>query len=56
MHFKDGMDGTVEINGALILDRTDWDIYYRSEKRFNESGDLTISNKVKLFVKIVAKK
>lgn len=56
MHFKDGMDGTVEINGALILDRTDWDIYYRSEKRFNESGDLTISNEVKLFVKIVAKK
>ncbi|QIL41208.1 transcriptional regulator [Pedobacter sp. HDW13] len=56
MYFKDGMDGTVEINGALILNRTDWGIYYRSEKRFDESGDLTISNQVKFFIKIVAKK
>lgn len=52
MHFKDGMDGTVVVNGALIVDRTDWGIDYRSEKHF----DSTISDDVKLLMKIVAKK
>jgi polyisoprenoid-binding protein YceI len=56
MYFKDGMDGTVVVNGTLIIDRTDWGIHYRSEKRFDKSGDLTISDDVKLFIKIVAKK
>ena len=56
MHFKDGMDGTVEVNGTLIIDRTDWGIDYGSEKLFFKSGDGTISNDVKLFMKIVAKK
>lgn len=56
MHFKDGMDGTVEINDALTIDRTDWGINYRSEKFFSQSGDGTISDDLKLFMKIVAKK
>jgi polyisoprenoid-binding protein YceI len=56
MYFMDGMDGTVVLNGALILDRTDWGIDYRLEKFFDKSGDLTISDDVKLFMKIVAKK
>ncbi|GAB3930333.1 hypothetical protein GCM10028804_40040 [Larkinella terrae] len=56
MHFKDGMDGTVVLNGALILDRTDWASAYRSEKLFDKSGHVTISDDVKLFIKIVAKK
>lgn len=56
MHFVDGMDGTVVLNGALILDRTDWGIDYRSKKFFDRSGDLTISDDLKLFIKIVAKK
>lgn len=56
MHFKDGMDGTVVVNGTLIIDRTDWGIDYRSEKFFDKSGDLTISDDVKLLMKIVAKK
>ena len=55
MHFKDGMDGTVEMNGTLIIDRTDWGIDYGSEKHFYQSGD-AISDDVKLFMKIVAKK
>ncbi len=54
MHFKDGMDGTVVVNGTLILDRTDWGIDYRSS--FDKNGDVTISDDVKLFLKIVAKK
>ncbi|TKC08811.1 YceI family protein [Pedobacter frigoris] len=56
MQFKHGMDGTVEMNGTLIIDRTDWSIDYASEKHFDKSGDGTISDDVKLFMKIVAKK
>ena len=55
MHFMDGMDGTVEMNGTLIIDRTEWGIDYRSEKLFYKPGD-GISDDVKLFMKIVAKK
>ncbi|HMI03134.1 MAG TPA: two-component regulator propeller domain-containing protein [Pedobacter sp.] len=53
MLFKDGMDGTVVMNGTLIIDRTDWGIDYASEKHF-AIGDGTISDDVKLFMKIVA--
>lgn len=55
MHFKDEMDGTVELNGSLFIDRTDWGINYGSQKQFYQSGD-GISDDVKLFMKIVAKK
>ncbi|GAB4036253.1 YceI family protein [Spirosoma gilvum] len=53
--FKDGMDGTVEMNGTLIIDRTDWGIDYGSEKHFYQSGD-AILDEVKLLIKVVAKK
>lgn len=56
MYFKDGMDGTVEMNGALVLDRTEWGIDAGSEKHFFQSGDGTISDDVRLYMKIVAKK
>ncbi|RFS15526.1 YceI family protein [Emticicia sp. C21] len=56
IYFKDGMDGTVEINGTLKIDRTDWGIDYASEKRFNQYGEGAISDEVKLLMKIVAKK
>jgi polyisoprenoid-binding protein YceI len=52
MHFKEGMDGTVVMNGTLTIDRTDWGIGYRSEKHFES----TFSDDVKIFIKIVAKK
>ncbi|GAB4014893.1 hypothetical protein GCM10028808_38750 [Spirosoma migulaei] len=55
MQFKDGMDGTVEVNGTLILDRTDWGIDYGSEKYFYQSGDAILDD-VKLYMKMVAKK
>ncbi|MES2827639.1 MAG: YceI family protein [Bacteroidota bacterium] len=56
MHFKDGMDGTVEMNGTLVIDRTDWGIGYRSGSNFDRSGEGTISDDVKLYLKIVARK
>ncbi|WP_460941535.1 two-component regulator propeller domain-containing protein [Spirosoma daeguense] len=56
MQFKDGMDGTVEVNGKLIIDRTDWGIGYGSGKHFNQSVDGASSVDLKLFMKIVAKK
>ncbi len=55
MQFKDGMDGTVEMNGTLIIDRTEWGIDYGSEKHFYQSGDAILDD-VKLLMKIVAKK
>ncbi|MBC3789444.1 YceI family protein [Spirosoma utsteinense] len=55
LQFKDGMDGTVELNGTLIIDRTDWGIDYGSEKHFYQSGN-AILDEVKLLMKIVAKK
>ncbi|GAB3551802.1 two-component regulator propeller domain-containing protein [Spirosoma fluminis] len=55
LYFKDGMDGTVEMNGTLVIDRTEWGIDYRSEKPLYQSDDF-ISDDVKLFIKIVAKK
>ncbi|GAB3504096.1 hypothetical protein GCM10027341_33960 [Spirosoma knui] len=55
LHFKDGMDGTVELNGTLIIDRTNWGIDYGSEKHFFQSGDAILDD-IKLLVKIVAKK
>ena len=56
MYFKDGMDGTVEMNGTLVIDRTEWGINYGSLKLINQSVDGAISDDVKLFMKIVAKK
>lgn len=56
IYFKDGMDGTVEINGALVVDRTDWGINYGSGKRVDQPVDGAISDDVKLLMKIVAKK
>lgn len=56
MHFLEGMDGTVELNGALVIDRTDWGIDAGTEKRFDHFGEGTISDDIKLFMKIVAKK
>lgn len=55
MLFKDGMDGTVVMNGTLIIDRTDWGIDYASEKHFDKSGDGTISDEVKLLMRFIAK-
>lgn len=55
LYFKDGMDGTVELNGTLTIDRTHWGIDYGSEKHFLKSGDAILDD-VKLFIKIVAKK
>jgi len=56
MHFKDGMDGTVVLNGALTIDRTDWGIDYGSVKLTDQSVDGAISDDVKFLIKIVAKK
>ncbi|CCH02222.1 two component regulator propeller domain protein [Fibrella aestuarina BUZ 2] len=56
LNFNDGMDGTVEMNGTLVIDRTDWGVNSGSEKYFYQYGDGTISDDVKLHMKIVAKK
>jgi polyisoprenoid-binding protein YceI/sugar lactone lactonase YvrE len=56
LYFLEGMDGTVEMNGTLVIDRTEWGIDYGSVKLSNQSVDGAISDDVKLFMKIVAKK
>ncbi|ARK13635.2 two-component regulator propeller domain-containing protein [Fibrella sp. ES10-3-2-2] len=55
MYFLDGMDGTVEMNGMLVVDRTDWGIDNGSEKHFYKSGNAILDD-IRLFIKIVAKK
>jgi polyisoprenoid-binding protein YceI len=56
LYFKDEMDGTVEMNGTLVIDRTEWGVDYGSLKLSTQSVDGAISDDVKLFMKILAKK
>ena len=48
--------GVVKANGKLTIDRTDWDIRYKSGKFYDNLADNTISDSIEFNVKIVAKK
>lgn len=49
-------DGIVKANGKLVIDRTTWDVRYRSAKFFDNLADKTISDSIEFQIKIVAKK
>lgn len=54
---KTGINGrTVEANGKLVIDRSKWDVRYKSAKFYNLLANQTISDSIELEVKIVAKK
>ena len=53
MEFKDGI---VTLTGTLVIDRTKWNVRYKSGKFFDLLADQTISDSIEFNVKIVAKK
>jgi polyisoprenoid-binding protein YceI len=52
----DFKDGAVNANGKLAIDRTQWDIRYKSNKFFANLADQAISDSIKFEMKIVARK
>jgi polyisoprenoid-binding protein YceI len=48
--------GVVNANGKVTIDRTQWDIRYKSGKFFDNLADEAISDDIELDMKIVAKK
>lgn len=49
-------DGIVKMNGRLVIDRTKWDIRYKSGKFYENLADEAISDSIEFHIKIVAKK
>lgn len=52
----DSQDGILSASGKLTIDRTKWDIRYRSGKFFENLADETISDSIEFELRIVAKK
>ncbi|HVX52096.1 MAG TPA: YceI family protein [Chitinophagaceae bacterium] len=48
--------GIVNASGKLVIDRTKWDIRYRSGKFYDNLANNTISDSIEFNIKIVAKK
>ena len=49
-------DGIVKMNGKLAIDRTKWNVRYKSGKFYDLLADQTISDSIQFNIKIVAKK
>ncbi len=49
-------DGIVKMNGKLVIDRTKWDVRYKSGKFYDNLADEAISDFIEFHIKIVAKK
>lgn len=49
-------DGIVKMNGKLVIDRTKWDVRYKSGKFYENLADEAISDFIEFHIKIVAKK
>ena len=50
------MDRIVKANGKLVIDRTLWDVRYKSGKFFDNLKDQAIADSIEFNIKIVAKK
>lgn len=48
--------GIVKANGKLVIDRTLWDVRYKSGKFFDNLKDQAISDSIEFQIKILAKK
>lgn len=48
-------DGIVKADGKLVIDRTKWNVRYKSGKFFDNLADETISDSIEFHMKIVAK-
>lgn len=49
-------DGALHANGKLTIDRTKWNVYYKSGKFFSNLADEAISDSIEFDMKIVARK
>jgi polyisoprenoid-binding protein YceI len=49
-------DGIVKASGKLVIDRTKWDVRYKSGKFFDNLKDQAISDSIEFQIEIVAKK
>ncbi|WP_456312241.1 YceI family protein [Pseudomonas shirazensis] len=49
-------NGIVKMSGKLVIDRTKWDVRYKSRKFFDLVADQTISDSIEFNIKIVAKR
>jgi polyisoprenoid-binding protein YceI len=52
----DVKERTITANGKVTIDRTQWDVRYRSGKFYDNLADQTISDDIEFDMKIVAKK
>ncbi|SOD92195.1 YceI family protein [Spirosoma fluviale] len=48
-------DGIVKANGKLVIDRTLWNVRYKSGKFFDDLKDQAISDSIEFNIKIMAK-
>lgn len=48
-------NGIINANAKLVIDRTKWNIRYKSGKFFKNLADQTMSDSIELIIKIVAK-
>jgi polyisoprenoid-binding protein YceI len=48
--------GIVKLNGRLVIDRTKWNVRYKSGKFFDLLADQAISDSIEFHIKITAKK
>lgn len=49
-------DGIVTANAQLVIDRTKWDVRYKSAKFYNNLANQTMSDSIKFHIHIIAKK
>lgn len=49
-------DGIVKMSGKLVIDRTKWDVRYKSGKFYDLLADQTISDSIEFDINIIAKK
>lgn len=49
------MDGTIKVNAKLVIDRTKWDVRYKSAKFYDNLANQTMSDSIEFHIKIVAK-
>ena len=49
-------DEIVKANGKLVIDRTLWDVRYRSGKFFDNLKDQAIADSIEFHIMIIAKK
>jgi hypothetical protein len=48
-------DGIVEANGKLVIDRTKWNVRYKSGKFNDNLANQTMSDSIEFHMKIIAK-